>query len=497
MKAFLRQNFILILLICISFMKGVIWAYFLPPFQAPDEHHHYAAVQHYAEPKGYILSENFSAKFSFFDIKTQNLSPQLRDTLEKIQFENTAFYENGKNEFNKNSSDGIEEQGLRNSKLNRFIEAYPAWDTGYSPVYYKTASIIENVLSDYNYSILEKAFAIRMISVIIGMLFGIIVYFFFKQLNFTKIESAMLAAIVSFQPMLTFIFSIINIDGLLIFSFALFLLGAVSLLKNKVNFSNLFLIIFSTLLAINTKQTGYFLIVAILILSILYFLIYHAKKTLNFYSKTKHKFLALFSFGTIATLVLSSFIYFTVEKISTYYNLFRPFDILKTYFSYQFQLNVTINRSLTYWGNFGTPNVPITPIYIYIIWLILAVAMIGIILKLIILIKNYFKLKFDEKIYFFQMLFLVFMVIGLDSMIHYINFLGFNENNFSDPNTSIGTPGRYFLPVIGAKFALLTIGLSSVFSKIDRKKIIFTLFVLMMLFNFIALFNYIIPRYYL
>ena len=500
LKIWIKENYLILLILLVSFIKGIVWVYAIPLLHAPDEHRHYATIQYYAEPKNYKpMSHDFPLEnWNFFDFNTHNLSPELSNATQNLSTQNLINDTNFKDSFSENSSFGPRENNIRNFKGSRFVEKYPPQIINYSPLYYKITAFIENQLSIKNANIIEKVTVIRIISVFILLLFIIISYLSFKELSFTPIESAAMAGAISFQPMLTFIFSIINVDALLILSFGIFLLGALHLLKNSWTVKNASLLLGSTFLAINTKPTGYFLAVASLLLIIFSLFLHQKEMICSYFSIIKRSFFLLLVFFTSIVLIISTAGFLIFNQIHRYFEFaIRPFFIFKDYILYQLQPNIMLDRSLSYWGNFGSPNVPINQVCIYFIWLILVVAALGIILKIFLMLKNYHELDFQKKILFFQLLFLFFMVIGLDFMMHYVNFLGANSSNFAAPFSSIGTPGRYFLPVIGAKFALITVGFSTIFGNVSHTKIIFALLILMILLNSIALFNCIIPHYYL
>jgi len=491
----IKKNKLLLLILAITILKGSIWTFIIPAFHAPDEHRHYATIQHYAEPENYspATKKQLKKSFNFFDINTHNLSPELRNILEKTEFENTCFDYNGKNYFSKSSLLGPNEKQIRSSKLNRFIEKYPPTNISYASSYYKISSILENYLADKNINVIERTHAIRILSILIIVLLVFISYLIFQELYFNLTESALLSGIVSFQPMLSFMGSVINPDIVLFLSFTIFILGAMKLLRRGLNFQSAFLIFAGTALAIHAKPPGYFLLLGILILATLYIL--QNRKNRLFLSPLfvkKHIDSSLF-----ITILAILTLYFTFNKFLSYKFNFVSLETLKNYIKYQFQLPISIDRSATYWGNFGSPNVPISNYYIFFIWFILFISLIGLLFFAKKLFQEFKKKNHNKETLFLQILFLSLIVIGLDLLIHFVNVQGANPKDFGNPYASIGTPGRYFLPAICAKFALIAFGLSYFFKRIKREKILFWFLTLMIFLNMAAIFNFIIPRYYL
>lgn len=491
----LKKKLILILIL-VCFIKGLLWAVIIPPFQAPDEHHHYAVIQHYAEPPGYQLINNNepTKETSLFDIKTQNMSDELRKYVVSAEYENACFSTTGKFNFS-DSSFGSEEILLRKNNFDRFIKKYPAWETSYSPLYYKTGSIIENYLADRNTSIIERFFAIRFLTVLLSLLFIIVAYLSFRELSFNSIEATILTAIISFQPMFSFICSVINVDCLLFLTTAIFTWAALNMLRKKANFINILLLILSFFLAINTKPSGYFLIPPIGTLLIIYITCYHKNNIKNFFLKNNKLSVILLSLGTLTFMGFSLIIYNKLVK--SHLGNLKSWDTFQNYIHYSLNINTVLERSLTYWGNFGCPNVPVANYYIYIIWIFILAGSVGFIFLFKNILKNFTKNSLPSPIIISQLLFLIFYLLEFNLALHFSNVQLSSSSDFSQFNVSIGAIGRYFFPTIIAKFAILAIGISYFLKKFSREKVFFGIFICMVIYHLICLFNYIIPRYYL
>ncbi|MBM3256370.1 MAG: DUF2142 domain-containing protein [Candidatus Moranbacteria bacterium] len=263
---FINKNKLIIFVLVVTLLKGIIWAYAVPPFQAPDEQIHYAVVQSYAEPANYSpKSFDFpSKKVNFTDIRTQNLSPELKNYLLKTDFDRTRF--NEKEEFDFGSWLPFRNQSAaeNNQKLSRFVEVYPVWNTNYSPLYYQTGAFIENLFSDWG--VAEKSFFVRLASVLFGTIFVLTAYLLFRELNLGKKKAALLAGAVSFQPMLTFISASINVDSLLFASFGMFLWGAMRIIKRNLDWVGLTAAVAGSIISIEAKPSGYFALAALMFL---------------------------------------------------------------------------------------------------------------------------------------------------------------------------------------------------------------------------------------
>ena len=192
---FIRKNWLIILVLIVSLVKGAIWAYIVPPFQAPDEQVHYAEIQYYAEPVDYAPKayDFHLSKTTLFDINTQNLSPELREYLEKSHFSQTRF--DAKEKFNFKDYLPFAHNNKGNLSRGCFAENYPAWLTNYPPLYYQAGALIENTFSGLG--VAEKSFFIRLFSVCLTGIFILAGYLMFRELSLSKTSAALLAGAIS------------------------------------------------------------------------------------------------------------------------------------------------------------------------------------------------------------------------------------------------------------------------------------------------------------
>jgi len=110
--------------------------------------------------------------------------------------------------------------------------------------------------------------------------------------------------------------------------------------------------------------------------------------------------------------------------------------------------------------------------------------------------KSFGALPKQEKTAFYQTIFLIFCVLGFFLMIHTVNFQQVNPRNVADESHSIAIQGRYFFPVMAAKFYLIFLGLSFLLSRPSWRAVAWFLFSFMLVLNLAGLFVYVIPRYY-
>ena len=479
---FVRSNYLIALVLLTTLVKGVAWAYVVPPFQAPDEQVHYAEIQHYAEPAGYApQSYDFPlGKTSLFDIKTQNLSPELKDYLERADFEKTRFDRETKTDF-------INHLPFRDDEpaehLSRFVEKYPAWLTNYPPLYYQAGAVMENAFSGWG--VAEKSFFLRLFSVFLTAIFVLAAYLLFRELNLARSTAALLAGTVSFQPMLTFIASYINVDAFLFTSFGLFLWGSVRVIRKNPEWIGLTALIAGTTLSALAKPSGYFAIFTLPALAVI--LVLRNYEKIVEWDKNK-KISRGFLAGTMLSGAIAVLYFFYQAEKARYFAGSQALLLLPAYILHQLEYPVFLIHSLYYWGNFAWLSMTINPFFIHVIWVVLALAFIGIL--------KYFWQKPKEKTKFYQTVFLVFMVGGFFLMIHAVNFQQVNPNNVADETNAIAIQGRYFFPVMAAKFYLIYLGLTVLFKKIRPRTVAWLLFLSMVTLNLTGLIFYIIPRYY-
>ncbi|MBM3256565.1 MAG: hypothetical protein FJZ04_03830 [Candidatus Moranbacteria bacterium] len=318
------------------------------------------------------------------------------------------------------------------------------------------------------------------------------------ELGLSEVSSALLAGVVSFQPMLTFITSSINIDAFLLAAFGLLLFGAVRFLGRGADIIGVSCLLAGTVISLFSKPPGYFSLGLIIFLLVLFF-ISRAKGYLKmeFWQKT-----VLGASFFIFIVAFSWLFYHLYQAIKVrYFPGSQSLSLLPAYLRHQFDYNVFYAHSTFYWGNFGWLDTPFSQPMIWVIWAILALGITGIIYFFGKNIYRWKKLSKKEKVFNYQVLFLALIVLGFNFMIHAVNFQQVNPNNVADESGAIAIQGRYFFPVIGVKFFLIFWGLTALLSQIYKKIKLetgaFILFLGGVILNFIGLFVYLVPRFYL
>jgi hypothetical protein len=487
---FVRNNKLILLVLLVTLLKGAVWAYVVPPFQAPDEQVHYAEIQHYAEPAGYITQDNNFplSKTTLFDIDTQNLSPELKHYLERADFEQTRFDPKVKADFADHLP--FRDQEPAGDSVNRFDVRHPAWLTNYPPFYYEAGAAIENAAAPLG--VADKSFFIRLLSVLLTTVFVLSAYLIFRELNLAKTSAALLAATVSFQPMLTFIGASINVDALLFAGFGIFLWGAVRILK-KIEWMGVAALLVGTIVSVAAKPSGYFALFALPAFAILLLIKYYPE--VKKWERSKKIFWGNLA-GLIIILAIGGLYIFYAAIKAKFFAGHQSLHLLLPYVAHQFAYAVFLGHSWFYWGNFGWLSLPIHRYYAYFLWVVMALAILGVSTFLFQKLRNWKQADQSEKIFFYQTLFLLFCVLGFFFMIHAVNFQQVNPRNVADETNSIAIQGRYLFPVMAAKFFLIYLGLATLFGRIKKIRIATFLLAGMVLLNTVSLLVYVIPRYY-
>ena len=468
---------IIIILIAILTIKGIIWSIAIPLFHGNDEHFHYATIQSYNIPNEYTGNGNAQEKnrTTFEDIDTHNLSPELKNFLFSSSVDETRFYPENTANFDDFSQYGEREHETKNASLKNHVLALPAWKSNQPQLFYRLGSLIEKKLSAFDVG--TRALAIRFLSVSFGVFLSLTAFFIFKEVGLNQKKSLLLSLMVSFQPMLCYITSIINIDSLLYFSFSLFILGSVRFIRNKLNLLTFFIILAGFTISILTKYTGWIIILFISILLFIWIIKYKKIKLVII---------------TPLLIVSSSLIYLIIPKIIKSKINISGLNIeqIKAFLFEHFSIYPLIHNSKLYWGFFGNFDTPIHRFILYFIWFIIGISIIGIIKFLFKLIKN--NNNFGEK-----NIYLVFYFISIVLILH-ISILLVDLPFFLEKGRiGICAPGRYFLPLIIAKFYLIFFGLSYLIPKKYHTQLLTTLLIMMIVLNNYSLFQILIPRFYL
>lgn len=475
-----RYHFIFIAILAVFFLKEMVFVAIVPNLRGPDELGHYATTQYRSEPA--------VKKWDFIADRDENGNKiKIKYYSEEIQKTAVLIGNPGSpNFFSKNSYDGINESEINKNQWNHIFEKYPPKVIDYPPLYYDfSTSFLENIFSSYN--IFIRLFFIRIFSVFLGMFIVFLSYLIALKMGFAQKESLLVAAIVSFQPMLSATAAIINPDIMLVVAFTFFIYGAISGLHDGINWKNALIMALSSIAGVLTKGPG------ITLVAVSYPLFaYLMYKKLNL---SKKRFIAYFSVFSLLILLI---VFLTVPR--SYLQIITRFgekqhfssqiDSLHRYLSrYTFDSGRLMFTGKSYWGNFGSLEAELPDNIIKDIWWIERLAALGILLLLF-----YKKIKREylpEKKY---VIFLILTCFALQLAIRFYDWRVFDITG----RVLISTPGRYFLPNVAAHIILVLFGLGFFLKNRSGFEIMLkTALVLMIILNVYSIFSVIIPKFYL
>ena len=243
-----------LLLIILFVIQGMIFAGMYPLWEGWDEPAHFAYVQHIVEKKTIPkLTDEISNEVAYTLDKVP-LNPLLVPPGKSFQ----DFWNNFTvNELLENKNKLSELDNSERFNTSPWIN----WEAKQPPFAYLTQSPI--YLLFYNYSILERAFALRAFSVIvtaIGIVFAYKTISLLFDDRFIRVGSLMF---IVFNPMFTTNITRVNNEFMTILLFSAFLYLMVRYLKEKTNTLHVVLIGLVLGLGLLTKQT--FLIAIVLV----------------------------------------------------------------------------------------------------------------------------------------------------------------------------------------------------------------------------------------
>ncbi|OGF47127.1 MAG: hypothetical protein A2452_00410 [Candidatus Firestonebacteria bacterium RIFOXYC2_FULL_39_67] len=452
-----NKNILIFIVLLVSFIKGLMWIALIPLFDTPDEPVHFDYVQKIAETNKiffnkYDKKDIYQSEEVDLAAKYSGLMRIYHSRLNKINFTGN---ETGENENRINTLPVC----LRRTNTN-----ISAISIQYPPLYYMYSSIPYNIF--YNSSIITRVFAVRIFSLLLGLLTIFMVYkiaglIFNKQ----KYIPAFISLLVSFNPMYTFISVSVNSDNLLTLLFTLFLYYYLKIFLTKYKIRDVIFLLFVLLLGIFTKQQF------ALSLIILFIPFCFAKE---YPLKTKIiGGVVCFSFLFLAVLNLKNNfpVPVFIEKIGKVYEYFHE-DFIPFFF---------VDMPYSFFGDFGWLNLPIPPLASRVL-LVLSVTCI------LFYIFDIYKAVFKKRPFLplkIHILLLIPLVIYTMSLV------------YIDCNIKFGLQGRYFFPIIAFIYICMTSGLLSVVSKKDHVKYLAVISVTAVLFNIYCLMIIILPRYYL
>lgn len=424
MKKILFPPLVIIILLTIS--KQLLWIAAVPVWQAPDEQAHFSQLQYYAENKTLTLGrENLSLEVA--------TSEQLLGTF-RDQFGNNQYTYH--REFNipySNATIGQEENKINNLLKSSRTQYVGQEAAGYPPLYYVLDLPFYNAV--YNQGLIDRIFAGRLLSVILNLLLVGTAYYIGKTIWGKGIMPAVLALMVGFQPMVSFVSAGIHPDNLLNLLYSLGILLLLLILKNGNRPKYLFFLAATLFLGLETKP-------------LMFIFIPVAAAVVAYQAASGRAKLLL-----PAVILLSPVIVFLANLHVPYIPFVGPASPLvgMSFFDYlRFRIpKMAFEIWPWYWGVFKWLGVTLPPLVLKVVTRVAIIAGLGLALRLITILRRH-KSDFETKA----------IILFLLSSFFYVLYLVFWDWRLMQANGfSQGLQGRYLFPNIVPHMALLLIGL--------------------------------------
>lgn len=484
---FFKENLTRVLLgvvVVIFVMKGLFLSLLMPLFQNPDEQTHYGRVQHWAEPKEktWVVKELHKDEYYFDprDIRTANLPEETAQSAYLAQFDELVFEKQNIQNFQNSSIEKI----IAENTWKRYVDTIPSTAISTQSLYYLSGSWIERVLS--HQSFFTRVLAIRLLSVVLGVLTVFLAYLTARKIGFSQLISLLFTTMVTFQPMFSITAAQVNIDIALIFSFSLFLYAGVSLLRQGFSWFPFSLFILSNILGIASKGPGIVLvIISIPLLMTLTYRHFHPNKRRFYWGVLLTGSLGI----ALAFLFVPATYLESITNLTATSKFDSPLQSIGSYLEKTIDTGPLRNTAGSYWGNFGWLD---TPIPGWMLSLIIYICVIGLVGALWYIFSKRERPTFlPERQY---ILFFLVTMIALQLAIRFYDWRIFDATG----QIVIGQPGRYFLPNLIAFLAVVVTGLGFLMRKERRFILVMQVLALsMILMQLHTIVNVILPRYYL
>lgn len=424
------------LLLLLTFFNAILFSFLTPIWHGPDEQAHFAQVQHIAE----------TGKEHLQDINNLSLEIYLSE-----KWLGTERDKMGKNQYTHRPQHNLAYTQTLIGEYESRIQAFPFLyrltlvkreSTRYPPLFYYLSAAFYRL--HYQGSLIDRVFVSRFASILMGVF---TVYFALKlaRLVFPKnqLTSLTAAMLVSFQPMFSFLTASVNSDNLMNLLFTIFLFHCALIIKSQ-KVSRCSILILALVIVALKFTKPHFVIALPIVVSLIFFIPLKIKLKLNplnlFYVSISLLFV-IFLLPSIP----SPEIKFAKSLINPHF----PHITLLEHLSWT--LRHTIAEVVPwYWGVFKWLSVSLPRVVNRTINRILIVAVSGLLVWFVKLIK--FKtLKTSDK----QVLFLI-----SSSLIYYLSLMLWDWLFRRQHAFSFGMQGRYYFPLLSAHMILLTLGLS-------------------------------------
>lgn len=469
---------ILSLFLLVVFFKQMVLMFVVPIWQTPDEQAHFAQVAYFAE--------NLKMPYYPLDLNREILESERLLGTERDQFGNNkfTFHPEYKIEYT------LSYTGKYENQINTFPKSYRSEylkqeAANYPPLFYWFSSLGYRLF--YENGLIDRVFAARSISLIFYLIFIVVSYKIAKLLfknNQIYIWTYLL--IISFQPMLSYVFAGVNSDNLMNLLFSILLLLCLQIISFGVNIKKFLQILIVFILLFLTKPQYVLGIPIFLIALVLSFQKINFQKILN-----KKSIVILLLVPLLIFIITSNqAIFLKLERIFYTQSFYQhtpkeAFDLSKLLSFF----NQTFRHSYAevvpwYWGIYKWLGITYPRFIHRPLNYLTVIAILGILLKILIIAKN-IRLKSLEKIN------KLFIFLICSSLIYFLGITLFNYLFYLNHNFTFGIQGRYYFPVITSHLGLLLIGIITLIpEKLNRIKemVVKSLGIVMITFSLYAIY---------
>lgn len=411
---------------------GVVlsWAFITPLFEFPDEQAHIGTVS-------YLSQNRAMPGGSKLDLSQEMLESQLimgtfRDGLGNNKY---TYHPEYHPEYS-NSTIGHSEH--RFNELNNYDSrtTYVGSEAAkYPPLYYYLLTLADRVM--HSGTLIDRAFAMRILSVMLVPLIALTTYWYGKLLFNKKIYGFTLATLVTLQPMFSFVSAGVNSDNLHNLLSSLVLLLGLGIIKYGISLKLSLASAIVLLLDVYTKPQA-FINVLILGLAFLFSSI----------MRRQYKPLLFLFLSTLVVIILGW------DQFSPYIGLLSLDNSHNiTLIEYlRFSVGKLLAQNVVwYWGVFKWLGVVLPPIYWQVANRVVLLSVVG-------LGIYYWKVWKRKKVVADPALTLYSL---LATITYALAIFWYDYQHFKLNGYSLGIQARYFFPTILAHLSLLLIGITS------------------------------------
>ena len=469
--------FLLFLIVAAFLAREFFLAASFPLFTGQDESRHYNSIQ--------WISKEQDARCLRKDLKNDNQDKENLATYrftEEIRETSSAANlsiwreENYRKPLYPSGKSGSNELLIQNNSWTKNTPCPPDIVPAVNDFsfFHWLGNIIERVWSESD--ILTRFYLVRIFSVLLGTATLLFAYLAAKEGGFSYRTSLLITLILSLQPRLSIYTTNINYDTLLIPAFTFFTWAGLRCLQRGFSLLNISLLVAAFLSATLTKGTGLALLGGILFLAIFALL-----------QKRDHWKKLPLSYWLISGALMLAVLLF-LNNAYTFSRLLPDFSVPSLIEYLGKSLPRIPSSSENFWGTMSWNESNLGPIFVYFIWCIEALVLLGLI--------RFFTKK--DTLSFLPsrttLLFCLTLLLSLQLGVRFHDWHVFQETG----QLLLGTPGRYFLPTLLPQLLLIAIGLGALLRKkiwLERSLILFAL--IMLAFNLYTVWLIIIPRFYL